>query len=65
MGARHTDRGLFRQYEEAEARAEKWETTAKEERTAHKKEISDMMANRKDIEQKRSGRTDCVRESGT
>ena len=44
MGARHTDRGLFRQYEEAEARAEKWEKTAKEERTAHKKEISDMMA---------------------
>ena len=44
MGARHTDRGLFRQYEEAEARAERWEKTAREERTAHKKEISDMMA---------------------
>ena len=44
MGARHTDRGLFRQYEEAEAHAEKWEKTAKEERAAHKKEISGMMA---------------------
>ena len=44
MGARHTDRGLFRQYEEAEACAVKWERTAKVERTANKKEISDMMA---------------------
>lgn len=44
MGAWRTDANLFHQWEEAEARAEKWEKRAKEERAAHKKEVSEMMA---------------------
>ena len=30
MGARHTDFDLFRQWEEAERKAEKWEAKARE-----------------------------------
>ncbi len=44
MAAWHTDADLFRQWEEAEDRAEKWEKTAKEERLQHKNEIADMHA---------------------
>ena len=36
MGARHTNRDLFHQWEEAETRAEKWEKKAKEEKEVEK-----------------------------
>lgn len=43
MGARHTDRDLFHQWEEAEARAEKWEKKTKEEKENRKREVSDIV----------------------
>lgn len=44
MGARHTDRDLFHQWKEAEARADKWEKKAKEEKEDRKREVTDIVA---------------------
>ena len=44
MAAWHTDANLFRQWEEAETRAEKWEKTCRKEREKHKNEIADIKA---------------------
>ncbi len=39
MVAWHTNANLYHQWEEAEARADKWERIALQEREAHKKEV--------------------------
>lgn len=44
MAAWHTNADLFHQWEEAEARAAKWERTALQEREAHKQEVNDLRA---------------------
>ena len=44
MGARHTNADIFRQLEEAEERARKWETKAREERELRKQEVADVKA---------------------
>ena len=44
MGARHTNSDLFRQWEEAEEKAEKWEAKAREERELRKREVADVKA---------------------
>lgn len=54
MAAWHTNADLFHQWEEAEARADKWERTALQEREAHKKEVHDLRAEfRKEMAQMR------------
>ena len=45
---------MFHQWEEAEARAAKWEHTALQEREAHKNEVSDLRADfRREMSQMR------------
>ncbi len=50
----HTNADLYHQWEEAEARADKWERTTIQEREAHKKEVNELRAEfRKEMAQMR------------
>ena len=52
MAARHTDRDLFHQWEEAEERAEKWEERYKKEKQAHEQEVKELRSQfRRDIQE--------------
>ena len=44
MATKHTNADLFHQWEEAEAKAEKWETKAREERELRKQEVASVKA---------------------
>ena len=49
MAARHTNADLFRQWEEAEEKAKKWERKAREERELREKEVADVKAEMRGI----------------